>query len=203
MHEEDLPLAQQLATTSLTDVLTDCLDAQTEGQRLACEAALGPAAVTGLAITVAFIVASVIATVGVYRAALRVTQGYAPSFADLLTVDRLGRYVAVQLLSALIIGIGILLCVLPGLVAGLFLQFAPLVVLDRAARPLEAMAESARMVRRHLGPSLITGLLTVVVLLLGGALWGLLTLVALPFAALFVSHMYRQLREEPVTGPLA
>jgi hypothetical protein len=34
--------------------------------------------------------------------------------------------------------------------------------------------------------------------ILGGMLFGLLTLLTLPFAALFTAHMYRQFNREPI-----
>lgn len=36
------------------------------------------------------------------------------------------------------------------------------------------------------------------VALVGGAFYGILTLVTLPFSALFIVHMYRQFNGEPV-----
>jgi uncharacterized membrane protein len=51
---------------------------------------------------------------------------------------------------------------------------------------------------KNLGPAIVMTLLSTLVLVVGGAFYGILTLVTLPFATLFMAHMYRQFNGEAV-----
>jgi uncharacterized membrane protein len=50
----------------------------------------------------------------------------------------------------------------------------------------------------NLGPVVLAALVNIVASILGGLFFGILTLVTLPFAALFTVHVYRQLNSEPI-----
>lgn len=193
-----IAVVRQLVALPIETVMTECAAAQTQGQQLACAAALGSTMLATALQVLAFSLVFLVATIGVYRGALRASSGGMPSMADLLQAERIGSFVLVQLLGAVVVVIGLLLCVVPGLVAYVALQLAPLHVLDRGLRPVDALKASAMAIRRSPGAGALTALVTFLVLALGSALGGLATLVALPFAALFLAAMYRQFTREPV-----
>jgi uncharacterized membrane protein len=60
------------------------------------------------------------------------------------------------------------------------------------------MKASYRAVMRNLGPAVLMTLVNVLVYIVGGLLFGLLTLVTLPFGALFTAHLYRQFNREEI-----
>lgn len=193
-----IQMVQQIAITPLQNALTVCLDAQSPGQVAACETAMGAGMTTGLLLTIVFIVLAFLATIGVFRAALAASRGQAPAFSMILSTANLGRYVVFSLMYAGIVFVGILLCIAPGLIAAFLLQLGPVFVLDRGERPVEAAKSSIRVVRRNVGPALVMVLLVLLVGMIGGAFYGILTLITLPFSTLFVVHMYRQFNGEPV-----
>ena len=193
-----IQLIQQVASQPLAEVVADCSDPQTPGQVSACAAALGVAAVAGLAVSIAFIVLSFFATIGVYRAALDVSRGIAPEFTVIFKTDNLGRYIVFSLAYIGLIVLGFILCIIPGIIVAFLLQLGPFFVLDRGYRPVEAMKASSAVVSKNVGPAIILVIFSGVVTLLGSAFYGILTLLTLPFAVLFIVHMYRQFNGEKV-----
>lgn len=192
-----LQFLQLIASGPLQNVTVDCLDPQTGGQQQACEVSLTSAFGPVLAALLFWLV-SLLATIGVQRAALRTTRGGTPSFADMLTTENLLRYVLFTLVYVLLVVLGMILCIVPGLLAAFFLQLGPYFVLDRGARVRETITSSASAVRANLGPALLMLLVNVLAVLVGSMFYGLPTLVTLPLATLFTAHMYRQFIAEPV-----
>jgi uncharacterized membrane protein len=103
------------------------------------------------------------------------------------------NYAATTVLLFVIIGIGLILLVVPGIIAILTFMFATYLVVDRGLTPIAALKESARMTK---GQKL--DLLLFVLQIIGITLLGLLCLfvgifVAIPIVALSVAHAYRTL----------
>ena len=91
-----------------------------------------------------------------------------------------------------------LLCIIPGIIVAVLLQFGQLYALERGTRPVDAAKASARVIRRHVGPAIVMFLIVLLLGLIGSAFYGILTLIALPFSSLFIVHMYRQYNGEAV-----
>jgi uncharacterized membrane protein len=116
----------------------------------------------------------------------------------MLTTQHLGRYILFVIVYALLVFAGIILCILPGLIVLFLLQLGPYYILDKGMGVGDAIKASYRAVTKNFGPALLMTLLNFLVILLGGFLFGLLTLVTLPFVTLFTAHMYRQFNREPI-----
>lgn len=193
-----IQMIQQLTFAPIQAVLTDCTDPQSPGQQAACDAALGTSLFWGLATTTLFVVLAFLVTIGVLRAALAASRGIPPEFSMLWRTENLGRYILFTLLYAVLVFIGVLLCIIPGVIVAILLQFGQLYALDRGIRPVEAAKTSARVIRRHVGPAIVMFLLVLLLGLIGSAFYGILTLIALPFSSLFIVHMYRQYNGEAI-----
>lgn len=191
---------QQVSVQPLTDVVNECADPQTPGQQAACANALATQVFTSGTLTLIFAVLTIVVTVGVVRAALRATLGQEPGFDALLDGHNLGRYLLFQLAYALLVGFGFLLFVLPGLLAIFFFQLGPYYVLDRGMRVGQAFAASTQVIRRNLPAAFMMTVANSLVLIMGGVLFGLFTLVLLPIASLFTAYLYRQFNDETVLG---
>jgi hypothetical protein len=190
-----LQFTQLMASGPLQNIAVDCLDPKTDGQVQACQVSLSNALVP-IGLSIVFWILAILATVGVQRAALRSTWGLKVGFADMLTTQYLARYVAFMLAFIVIVSVGVVLCILPGLVAAFFLQLGPYYVLDRGMGVRQAIRASASAVRANSGPALILIVVNALAVLLGGTFYGLPTLVTLPLACLFTAHMYRQINGE-------
>jgi uncharacterized membrane protein len=193
-----IQVVQQIGSQSLTNALVACQDPQSPGQQNACDAALGISAIGGFIVTLVFLVLAFFATIGVYRAALANSQGREPEFTMIFSTENLGRYVLFSLAYAGLTIVGVILCIIPGLIVAFLLQLGPVFVLDRGYRPVAAIKASYRVITKNLGPAFVMVLFAVLVSLLGSTFYGILTLLTLPFTTLFVVHMYRQFNGEPV-----
>lgn len=151
-----------------------------------------------LILTFAFLLLAGFAAIGVDRAALRTTQGHEPSFADMLTTQNLGRYILFVMAYIGLTVLGLILCILPAFFVIFFLQLGPFFVLDRGVGVGTAIKSSIDAIRMNIGPAAIMTILNIIVSLSGTLFFGILTLLTLPFAALFTAHMYRQFNKELV-----
>jgi len=139
-----------------------------------------------------------LASIGVYRAALKRSQGETPDFSMLTSGENLGAYIVVAILYGIAIFVGLILCIIPGLIVAFLFQFAPLYALDKGQSVGEAFGNSYRAVMSNFVPVIVAAIVNIVASFLGSILFGVLSLVTLPFAALFTVHIYRQLNKEPV-----
>lgn len=193
-----IQVAQQLAVQPLNSILVDCLNPQSPGQINACSVAISNGAVSGVSLLVVFTILAFLATIGVYRAGIRATQGQPPSFAEMFTTENLGKYLLFTLAYIGLSLLGFIACIVPGFLVLFFLQLGPFYVLDKGYGVRQAIKASARAMSRNLGPGLVMTLLSTLVLIIGGMFYGILTLVTLPFSTLFMAHMYRQFNGEVV-----
>lgn len=195
-----IQMVQQIATGPLQNIVVDCSNPESPGQQAACEAALGVGAIGAIGTALVFGLFAAFATIGVYRAAIRTTQGHTPSFADMFTTQYLGLYILLTLATVGLTFVGLLLCCLPGLLVIFFLQLGPYYVLDKGYGVRQAISASFRVTRANLGPALLLLLFNFLATALGGTLYGVLTLVTLPFAALVTAHVYRQFNGEEISA---
>jgi uncharacterized membrane protein len=195
-----IQMVQQVATGPIQNIMIDCSNPQSPGQQAACEAALGTGSLLAITTAVGVGLLATVATIGVYQAALRATVGQAPSFSDLYTSQYIAQYVLVTLATLGLTIVGLLLCCLPGLLVVFFLQLAPFYVLDRGPGVRASIMASTRAIRANASPAVVLLLFTFLVTALGGTLYGVLTLLTLPFAALVTAHMYRQFNGQAVVS---
>jgi len=102
-------------------------------------------------------------------------------------------FLGTSILVGLVVGIGFVLLIVPGILAAIFFMFSTVLVIDRNLGPIEAMKESMRIGRGHRWTLL--GLLALLALI---GLAGMLALfvgllVAIPVTALAFVHAYRVL----------
>jgi uncharacterized membrane protein len=109
------------------------------------------------------------------------------------------KYLGMYILVALVIGIGLILLIVPGIIFALMFMFAPFIVIERELGPIDAMSESSRITRGHRWPLL--GLLGLLILINVAGLLALVVglLVSIPVSTLALVHAYRVLSGE--AGP--
>lgn len=111
------------------------------------------------------------------------------------------RFLGASILTGLAVGIGLVLLVVPGIIALLFFMFTTLIVIDRGLGPIEAMQESMRIGRGFRWPLL--GLIVLLALILIAGTVALLVglLVAMPVTTLAFVHAYRVLSAKAGLAP--
>jgi hypothetical protein len=138
---------------------------------------------------------------GLIRVSLILVDGRRPGYGELFgDLRQFARYLAVNLLFLLIILVGLLLLIIPGILWSIKYQFAPFLIADRDLGIKEAFRESAGITADVKGEVFLFFLLV-----LGINLLGLLTLavglfITLPATMIAYTFVYRKLLERKRRG---
>ncbi|MGE5540822.1 MAG: DUF975 family protein [Bacillota bacterium] len=126
-----------------------------------------------------------------------------PTLRDLWNPRPFWKYLATDALRTILVFVGYVLLIVPGVIVSLMLTFTSQLVIDRGLGPIEALKESAAMTRGNRWR-----LFLLVLALLGLNLLGALALllglfVTVPMSLLAFTHAYRTLSAQttPVVEP--
>ena len=131
------------------------------------------------------------------------------SFQDLWHPMSFWKYVGMKFLVTLVVLIGLILLINPGIIAALALLFATYLVIDRGLGPIEAMKESLRITKGNRWKLFLLVLAIVLINIVGVLALVVGLLVSVPVSLLAVVHAYRTLEhrasevEIPVPAPAA
>jgi uncharacterized membrane protein len=103
------------------------------------------------------------------------------------------NYLGVSILLMLIVGVGLILLVVPGIILGLMLFAAGYLVVDRGMKPIPALKESLKITKGNRWKLFLLGLTIVGLTILGMLPFFLGLLVVAPISALAGVHAYRTL----------
>ncbi|CAN5399726.1 hypothetical protein BH11ACT7_BH11ACT7_31340 [soil metagenome] len=151
----------------------------------------------GLAVTIIGYIVTLIVGAAITSAflggALDIANGQPVSIGSFFRPQRIGSFVVLSLLVGIITGIGYVLCVIPGLLASIFLLFSTIVMLDRNLSPVEAMKASFGIAKSNFGQVFLAWLVALALVIVGALLCGVGLLVAIPVVVLFEVYAYRKL----------
>lgn len=125
--------------------------------------------------------------------ALRVANGEPVSVSSFLKPERFGAVVGTSIVVGLITAVGLVLCIIPGLVAIFLLQFAVFFVIDKRLGLGEALGASSSLSRSSVPNALLTLVVAYVLSYVGTILCGIGLIVTWPLGQLFYAHCYRRL----------
>lgn len=106
---------------------------------------------------------------GFIRAALKTVRGETPSFGDFFSGPSFLNYLATSFLTTVVVVVGVLCLIVPGVIASLGLFNAPFYCIDRKMGPIEAMKASWESTDGQKGDVFVFYLLQVVISLVGVA----------------------------------
>lgn len=156
-----------------------------------------PPTTTELIAALASLVLGIFAALGMTTFALRAHDDIASvTIGDLWNPQPFWRYLGAQFLAAIIIFVGLLLLVVPGVIAALGLLFVPYAVIDRGAGPISALKESWRITNGNKWQLFLFGLALIGLNLLGLLALVIGLLVTVPITWLAVTHAYRTLASQ-------
>jgi uncharacterized membrane protein len=112
---------------------------------------------------------------------------------DLWNPGAYWRYFGTHILTFIIIALGFMALVVPGVILAAGLAFTPFLVIDRGLGPIDAIKESWRLTKGHKGRILLLFLALIGILMLGALVFGVGLLVAIPIAIVAMAHAYRTL----------
>ena len=161
----------------------------------------GGRGVVALLLSIATSVVSLILAMGLIRAALRVTDGGTPELSQLTETDQLGPYIVQAILVGIAIGIGLVLCIIPGLIAAVLFAFAGYAVIDtRDGDAIGAIKRSFEIVKGNFGAVLGLIVLLMLINFAGALLCGIGLLFTYPMTSVAIAYAYRTLNGQPVAA---
>ena len=159
-------------------------------------------AVFGVIVQIAGYVVSMILSLGLIRVALKVTRGEEAEVADLFKTDQLGPYIGASILFGIMVAVGFILCIVPGIILAVIYGFYGYVILERGAGVGEGFSRAAEITKGQRGTIFLLGLAFAGINILGALACGLGLLVSYPVTIVAGGYAYRVLSNEPVV-PIA
>jgi uncharacterized membrane protein len=132
--------------------------------------------------------------VGLTRVFLQIARGETPAFAVLFSgADRLGAMLLSTILVGMIVGLGFVLLIVPGIVLGLGLCLSQFYVVDANLSPARALAASWAATKGHKGNLLVLGFAAFGLILLGLLMLLVGVLATLPIAYIALAVAYTRM----------
>ncbi|MPY94476.1 MAG: hypothetical protein GEV08_15880 [Acidimicrobiia bacterium] len=146
---------------------------------------------------IAFIVSQVM-TRGLVRSALTVVNGGTPEPGSVFSFDNIGPFLVGAILYGLLVGVGLVLCIIPGLILGALFGFWSFACVEQDLDGVSALKRSLELARSNFGSAFLFGLAYIGVNIVGALLCGIGLLVTIPLSYIAAAHFYRQLSGSPV-----
>ena len=137
---------------------------------------------------------------GLVRCILDITEGIEFEASKLFNFENIGPYALTAILYGVILGVGYMFCIIPGVVASLFLWFWPFAVVDKDMGPTDALTASFELVKNNFAQVILFLIVINVINGIGASFCGLGLLVTIPFTFISSAYVWKALNGEPVTA---
>lgn len=145
-------------------------------------------------------VIGLVLAMGLIRAALAVLDGREPEVGMLFQTDSLGAYLVASILVGLLFGVGLILCVIPGLIVLFLFAFYGYAIVDgRTNDAIESMKMSYQLVTKNAGSLLLLFILAVVINVVGALLCLVGLLATYPLTAVAIAYAWRTISGGRIT----
>jgi hypothetical protein len=141
---------------------------------------------------------SLLIQAAVVRGALDITKGERIELSTFLSTENLGQIVLAAILLAIGTTIGIILCVIPGLILIFYSQFTYQFIIDKGLPAWDAIKASFDMVNRNLGTVVVLFLASLLAFFIGAILCGIGLLVTIPVTIIATAYAYRMMSGQTV-----
>jgi uncharacterized membrane protein len=126
-------------------------------------------------------------------ALLDIANGEQVAIGSFFKPRNVGSVVLGALIVGVLVAIGYVLCVLPGLAVAIFTIFTTILIVERNLPPIDAIKASVDIVKANFVQVLLAWLIFGVITTVGSLLCGIGLIVALPVATLYLVYTYRKL----------
>lgn len=144
---------------------------------------------------------SLILSAAAIRVALDVVEGRGVDLGAMFSRFDLVQVIVAGILVSIATTIGLLLCVLPGIVIAFLAAFTNYFIIGKGEDAVTAIKSSFRFVLDNLGPVLLFALLGFVCMMAGALACLVGTLVAVPVVLIAGAYTFRVLNDKPVAQP--
>ena len=152
----------------------------------------------GLVLVILFYIVGQILTIGIINASLMVTRGETPDLGKAFSTDHLGPFIVGSILYGIIVGIGLILCIIPGIIAAIMLAFYGFYILDQGMSATDAISASFNMVKDNFGRVFLVLLVAFLINAVGAVICGIGLLVTAPICWIIVAYTYRKVNNQPI-----
>ncbi|MEN4447611.1 hypothetical protein [Mycobacterium sp. SM3041] len=155
---------------------------------------LGPASIAVLVLgyLVLLVVAAAISSAQ-YVGLLGIADGQPTTIGSFFKPRYIGPMILLTLIVGVLVAIGYVLCVIPGLIVALFAIFAHAVLVDRGLSPIDSLKASIEIVKANVGQVILVWLVAGLIGIAGALACGVGVLVSAPLASLMLVYTYRRL----------
>ncbi|PEG55366.1 hypothetical protein CRI78_06350 [Mycolicibacterium diernhoferi] len=124
---------------------------------------------------------------------LDIANGQPVEIGSFFKPRNVGNVVIASVVSGIIVFIGVLLCIVPGIIATIMLLFTTVIVLDRNTSGIDGVKTSFEIGKANFGAMALTWLTTIGIGILGVLACFVGLLVAYPLISLITVYAYRRL----------
>jgi uncharacterized membrane protein len=141
---------------------------------------------------------SLLIQAAVVRGALEITKGERIDLSTFLSTEHLGQVVLAAILLAIGTAIGLILCIIPGLILIFFSMFTYQFILDKGLPAFDAIKASFALVNQNLGSVVGLFFASILAIIVGALLCGIGLIVAIPVTIIATAYAYRILSGQTV-----
>lgn len=146
-------------------------------------------------------VLSMIIGAGLVRGALDITEGRELDPKTLLTPNKLGEVIVASLLISVATFVGLILCVIPGLLVAFFTSFTLYFLMDRQELgAIDAIKASFEFTKNNAGNVIVWFLLCLATYIVGFLLCGVGLIAAIPVILIGTAYTYKTLNGQAVAA---
>lgn len=145
------------------------------------------------------LVASAVITIAYARLALSAADGAHVDWHGLWAPEHFLNMLGAIVIQSVIIIVGFVLLIVPGIIASLLLAFTQLALVDKKLTPIEALKESYRLTKGHLWDLFLFAIVLLLINLAGLIALVVGLLVTVPVTLIAVAYVYKKfkLAQEP------
>jgi uncharacterized membrane protein len=142
-------------------------------------------------------------TGGIVLTALKAVRGERVAFGDPFSGGRFfGPMLVAAIAGSIVILIGYVLCIVPGVIVALGVCLYPYLIVDQTMPGVDALKRSWEMTKGHKMTIFLVGLIGIFVFIAGALACGIgLVLVSLPMAMLGAAYLYLRIKGEAIPEP--
>jgi uncharacterized membrane protein len=153
--------------------------------------------IVSLFFSIAQYVLGIILQMGLIKIALKFCDNEKGTFADLFSIYPLFfNYLIGFILYVVIIGVGMILFIIPGIILAIQFQFFSFFIVDKGLSPIEALKKSSQITKGIKWDLFLFDLLIVIINFLGSLFLGIGLLITFPITLVSIAFVYRKLQSQ-------
>jgi hypothetical protein len=135
-------------------------------------------------------------SIGYFKLAVDIVDGKAPEFKELFSCfSLLLKYLVASIIYKIVVIIGLVLFIIPGLIWGVQFGFYPFILVKERLGPIKALRKSSAITEGVKGKLIFFALTLFGINLLGLIALGIGIIVTIPLSVITVAHMFSQLEK--------